>query len=168
MDANFICIVLPFNQKKFMKQNLWATTKLTGNLSSFSVKWSMNRFSSTHSQQKIEWILQIWNMQRQQIIFSSIFLFSKSGWYIFFCIKKENRVRLKLHRWGLGWILDIKCKRTNKSFGRKMTALSFSSSELTSEISLRNVLVERFVSLWRKKKDERLKPRVHIWSFYVI
>lgn len=159
---------MSFNQKKLMKQNLWATTKLAGNLSSFSVKWSMSWFSSTHSQQKIEWILQIWNRQRQQIILSSNFLFRKSGWYIFFCIKKENRPKLKLHGLALGWILGIKCKRPNKSLERKMTALVFSSSELTSEISLRKVLLERFVSPWEEKKDERLKPRVHIWSFYVV
>lgn len=120
LDANFICSVVPFNQEKFMREKLRATTKLAGNLSSFSVKWCMNRFSCTHSQQKIEWILEIWNMQRQQIILSSIFLFSKSGWYIFyFSIKKENRFRLKLHGWALGWIPGKKCKRPNKSFGRK-------------------------------------------------
>lgn len=49
-----------------------------------------------------------------------------------------------------------------------MTALSFSFGELTGEISLGEVLVERFVSLWRKKKDERLKAGVHICSIYVV
>lgn len=55
--------------------------------------------------------------------------------------------------------LGYKIQEAQQIIWEKMTAFGFSSSELESQILLRRVLVERFVSLWSKKKDERLKTK---------
>lgn len=64
--------------------------------------------------------------------------------------------------------LGYKMQGAQQITWEKMTAFGFSSSELESQILLRKVLVERFVSLWSKKKDERLKPRIPILSFNTV